>query len=416
MLSPTAERRISMANIFLFDIDGVLIRPGGYRAAVKESLRILLERMGFPQNEGLLPQEEDMSLFEAQSISSEWDMVPICLGVILSKLVEQHPDLKLAPDLWEMCDAVRAQGWTDGNYPTSIDYRQAILQVGARRQVGVPPAESALSLALDPALYFLPGLSQQPALLRNLFSCTRQVTDAPTTRLFQQVSLGSDIFRQSYGIEPEIESISLLETYDEPLMTGEWQAWIKQRQQNGELQAVAYTARPSIPPIPGVNHPGGYSPEAELALRRAGLEGIPLVGYGHMEYIARIYGEAPEAFLKPSPVQALAAVFLACGLESLPALHAAVRFYQDGRLPEALDRQNQRTIHVFEDSAGGIGAALQAVELLQKAGFPIEGRAWGIATQPDKIQALQKVCRKVYTDINAVLSDMFGARSGQFND
>lgn len=64
--------------IFLFDIDGVLVEPAGYRAAVHATLRHFLAPAGIPAC--LLPDDEILQDFEASGLTSEWDMVPVRLA------------------------------------------------------------------------------------------------------------------------------------------------------------------------------------------------------------------------------------------------------------------------------------------------------------------------------------------------
>ena len=81
-----------MTTVILLDIDGVLVHPGGYRAALHATLNHFVNLMGLPHFE--FP-EEKLAGFEKRGITSEWDMVPLLLGVlwedILSRQVIDKP-------------------------------------------------------------------------------------------------------------------------------------------------------------------------------------------------------------------------------------------------------------------------------------------------------------------------------------
>ena len=59
-----------MIKIILLDVDGVLVYPGGYRAA----LRATLDHFIYPTLE---IDEETLTELERRGIASEWDMAPL---------------------------------------------------------------------------------------------------------------------------------------------------------------------------------------------------------------------------------------------------------------------------------------------------------------------------------------------------
>ena len=62
-----------MTKIILLDIDGVLVHPGGYRAA----LRATVHRFIDPDFQ---IQEDLLTSMEKRGIASEWDMSPLIIA------------------------------------------------------------------------------------------------------------------------------------------------------------------------------------------------------------------------------------------------------------------------------------------------------------------------------------------------
>ncbi|NTV84159.1 MAG: hypothetical protein HGA23_07660, partial [Bacteroidales bacterium] len=89
-----------MRPVFIFDLDGVLVQPGGYRQGITATMRYFTQSWGL---EALAPDEEAIALCESHGITSEWDIVPICLAGLLETLLHHniglnlpdHPDLSL---------------------------------------------------------------------------------------------------------------------------------------------------------------------------------------------------------------------------------------------------------------------------------------------------------------------------------
>ncbi|MBK9780262.1 MAG: hypothetical protein IPP55_09455 [Anaerolineales bacterium] len=61
-----------MKKVILLDVDGVLVAPGGYRAALHATVKRFI---------GALRHEEELlAELEKRGIFSEWDMSPLILG------------------------------------------------------------------------------------------------------------------------------------------------------------------------------------------------------------------------------------------------------------------------------------------------------------------------------------------------
>ncbi len=88
---PTPQRtsqRTSQRTLLLFDVDGVLVHPVGYRAA----LRALVDR--FAAQTGIGPDDNEIAFFEACGFINEWDSGAVCVSAILLAALDQRPDLR----------------------------------------------------------------------------------------------------------------------------------------------------------------------------------------------------------------------------------------------------------------------------------------------------------------------------------
>jgi hypothetical protein len=383
-------------RVFIFDIDSVLVEPKGYRAAVRATQAYFTHAMQL--DDGVLVDDDIYSFFEACRVTSEWDMVPLALAILLEKILEAHPKLSRQDDLETCMQAIRRI--PPDNLPGEIDYRTPILAISTHLHSQNYPAYQVLKLAQSvrskteqaPESGFptFSILAQTP-ILEILLAHTRDIYRSPTTRLFQQFSLGSRAFERTYDLFPDVETPSLLLEHDQSLISHNMGQTLAQLYQSGDLALCAYTMRPSLPPSEAQIGNKGYSPEAEMALQLVNLTGIPLIGYGRIHYLAQQVGWSEEKMLKPSPVQAIAAVLAAVTGEELTALHTALKVYQG--ITGALDSfslGDEIIVSVFEDSAGGIEAMQLAGDLLARAGMKIQVHSYGITNHPEKGAALQR--------------------------
>lgn len=393
-------------RIFLFDIDGVLIQPGGYRAAVRATLGYFLNQMGLP--ESLAPDDAIMSFYEANRITSEWDMTPISLAIILEAVISKLTAVNLSGDLPQVLSAIQsalpAQGKIWSGYQ-DLPYIPVIEQIGSAYQTGETPSLTALRLA-DQASggSLFPHLSGSP-ILTEMFSATRDWERSWITRIFQHFTLGSAAFELCYHRPAEIQTPGLIPLYDTPLLSAALTEKLREGNANGQFHLAAYTLRASLPPreIPMI--PPGYSPEAETALQIANLLDIPLIGYGRLDYLARVTDEDINHYLKPSPIQALASILAALTQNELDAVIQAREFVLENEIPHYL-KENPTVkleIHVFEDSRGGIEAISRAVELLDAAGIVAEMVAWGISDNNHKRKALAEVTQHIFSSTSTAL-------------
>ena len=422
-------------NIFLFDIDGVLVDGEGYFAALDATLLYLLRRLGCQDPGGLsssktgslslsktgslLPTPEEWAYFEAQGITSQWDMAPLGLAAILEAACARL-DLNAPPSL------AAAEASSLLNNPAlhglQVDYLELARRTAAELIPGEFAALAALRLARrrstgegNPALLF-PHL-QQGNLLEELLGDSRSPWVSPTMRIFQNFVLGDRVFGETYHLKPQVETPSFLLIHDHPQISNTALRRLKDLQQQGQICLAVFSLRPSLPPPP-VSQPNGYTPESELALQIMGLEKTPLVGFGHIQQLAQSSGQPIKSLQKPAPLQALAAILAGISGDERLALGAALQTVE-GRQPAELLRQvlaaagfTDRAavqVHVFEDSAGGIRSAQGARQILEQRGLEARLHAWGISSNPYKAEALRQAGACVFPDTSSALEAAFNA-------
>ena len=390
--------------IFLFDLDGVLVRPGGYRAAVQATVNHFARWLGLPE---AAPSEETIAIFEAQGITGEWDMIPLTLAILLDTAAGFSP-----AGSFSSLDSIRAQVRSSPLPDLRVDYAPAIRRLGAYLQPGEAPADVFLAACQSgQARDLFPNLRGQ-FILTELLANTRKLGLSATTRIFEHLVLGHEVYQQSLGLPVEIQSISYLSAHDRPLLTPAARGRLLDLRAQAGLRMAAYTARPSAWQgqwSDGESLPAMFAPEAEMALQLVGMETIPLVGYGQMGGLALQLGLTEEALLKPSPFHSMAAIAAAwtgdrpAALAWLGQVFTSIQHGQPrpglatpaGPLPPAAD------VHIFEDSSLGMAGGKQAVQLLQDLGMAIDLHLWGVATHAEKVIALQAVGASiVFSDVN----------------
>ncbi|HEX2978776.1 MAG TPA: hypothetical protein VHO48_00800 [Anaerolineaceae bacterium] len=396
------------AVIALLDLDGVLIRPGGYRAAVEATLQYYIDCMGLKCNP---PDSRVMSLFEALGVTSEWDMAPICLAVILDRAAERIGQPLPPLDLSGVLEWVRQHSVE----PFSIEYVQAVQDLDRYLTLSVLPGEALLAHFKDgQRVSCFPRLAHQP-FVQELFTHTSDPYQADVTSILQQYVLGSENYQRSYDQPPTLQVDSVLVKNDRPLLEADLGACLADLWRAERLHLASFTARPSLPPRDVQESPRGYSPEAEMALGLVGLSDIPLIGYGRLQTLARRRGISPDILMKPAPVQSLAAIYAAWTRREWPALQWAYDLVEAIQRGEPVQNDSGHAaplpaeiqLHVFEDTVGGMVAGQQAAVILQKIGFQVDLRCWGISAHADKISALASAGATVYPDVNQAMRVAF---------
>jgi hypothetical protein len=342
-----------MTRIILLDIDGVLVQPRGYRAALRATVQRFVGE--FSIGEDLLTE------LEKRGISSEWDMSPLIIAAFWEGMFSRYyidlfsDDVAIAShNMKHLCKVMPTPEklvvpefkLMDGMYPVEAAYEQGCFE------------------------------SIPSELRKNLMTESRDVRKSETFRTFQHFTLGSKNYQATYQLSPEFEAQSLLRTEDKANISTE----IGERLRHPMNSLAAFTARPSHPPR-GVETSVGYAPEAELALELVGMADIPLMAFGKLEYIAAQHGLDPAALIKPSPFQALAGALAAWTGDELSALQAAYDWQSTGMLNGRFgELPKSFELVVVEDTLGGIRSTRAAGEILREAGFNVTVRAFGLTS------------------------------------
>jgi len=387
-----------MRHLLLFDVDGVLVEAHGYLRALQDTVAHVSCQMGVGSHP---PTEPEVRAFEAHGLTSEWDSAPACVAALLLARVQQDPDLALSSDWPETLAAL-------GSHPLALshpDYGALAARIGARLREGGEAAQGVRDVLWAAAQDLpVPQRNAFGILLDALLGVTYDFDRAPITQHFQHLVLGHEGVAATYGIEPLFASPSYLQAYDVPQLAPSMQQRVCELVETPEAGAVIYTARPSLPPVDAGVSARGYSPEAETARALVGLDGLPLIGLGRLAWLALQRGETTAALVKPSPVQALAAIGAALSGEESASLLAALTFYRTETLVAPLSNLGEAVVHVFEDTPGGLRAVRGAVDFLKAAGVPVTWQPYGIAPAGgEKARLMAEMAVPVFPTINDAL-------------
>lgn len=397
-------------TIFLFDLDGVLVKPGGYRAAVRATVNYFTRQMGLGD---LAPSDDIIAIFEAQAITCEWDMVPLLLAITLETVLERSPSTPRLDDFRSACD------WLiEHPLPAlEIDFAPRLRDLGRFVRPGEPPADSILAACLaDGVGGPFPRLAGS-GVLAELLRGTRYLSQSRTTRVFETFALGHEVFTRTTGMPAEVQSEPLLALHDRALLHAQTIERLRGWSERHPLRMAAYTARPSLPDQPHAESLALFTPEAEMALDLIGWPDLPLVGSGQTGEASRQLGEPEERLIKPSPYHAVAAL-AAAWMGSRPAALAWMRqvfcYFERGDARPPLPHVNGAApdtlrLHIFEDSPAGMRGGLAAVDLLQALGLPAQIHLWGVSEHAEKAAALRAVGAVVYDDVNQAVDAALGA-------
>ena len=392
---PTSPR-----HLLLFDVDSVLVDAQGYLKALQDTVAHFSRRMGVGEHP---PTEEEVRAFEANGLGNEWSSAATCLAALLLERLRKEPSLSL-PSEWTEALSVLAAHPSPLPHP---DYASLARRVGERLGEQADAAQVAGAVLWDEARTAFgpaPARATVAPLIHSLLGHTSDFYRAPVTRYFQHLVVGSQAVADHYAISPDFESPAYLRLYDRSLLAPAARAHLREGVASGQVGVALYTARPSLPPV-DVDEPViGYSPEAEVARSLVGLEEYPLIGAGRLQWLARRVGWKAEQLIKPSPVQALAAIGTALLGQEAPALEAALALHRDGELRPPLAVQGPVTVHVFEDIAGGLAAVERSVDALRAAGVTAEYRPYGIvAADGPKAAAMAARDVPTYRSVNEAI-------------
>lgn len=369
----------SLKTVLLFDMDGVLLRPGGYHNALQKSIAAIGAALGAPNTTLTADQ---IGRFEALGVSNEWDSLAIGAALTLTHIWQVDPSARLVD--FTPVEVIR----TD----QSPDF-DAFLN---RFQPENPePALDALEILLAKH----PDLDEdQQQHLTEILTHPREMGPSITLPVFQETVLGSETYAQTYGLPAQLHTESYLLTFDRPNLTTENHAALLKWLSAPGHAAGVLTNRPNSCPSGSHN-----SPEAEIGAHCVQLTDLPLMGSGLLTWFASVRRNLPDyTYLKPNPVHALSLLGLILGWETETALARAASLAvgeADGAPWQALDGAH---IVVLEDSTNGLKASRTAQTCLTEAGVKVTLECIGVTTHPEKRAALETVADRIVPDINAV--------------
>ncbi len=389
--------------LILFDVDGVLVHSRAYHRGLQQTVAYFSRRMGVGEH---YPTQEEIDLFEAHSITVEWESAAISTAALLLERLRRAP-LDLPVDFWAALDILGAQ-------PLAVprpDFGALARRIGAGTPPGTQASRTALRL-FGEDLNGGPLTARVQPVLEQLLGHCFDVDRAPALQVVQNFAVGHALYADAYGLPPHFECAALLATEDRPLLQPALRDRLLAERAAGRLRCGLYTARPSLPPVEVAERLRGYTPEAELALDLVGLpasgpERLPVIAFGKLAWAAQRHGAEAMDLVKPSPVQPLAAMAAARTGAEAAALDAAVALVRAGELQPALAACAGETIHVFEDSPGSLRAATQAAALLAAQGVPVTLVRHGVAAPGSpKHTALSQIADRLHADINAGLAQI----------
>jgi len=373
-------------KIFLFDMDGVLLEPHGYHMALQKSLSMIGEALGYRAVSLTL---ENIVDFEAAGLASEWDSSAICTTLLLVNLwaeyplrtlpftlpLPTHPQHNIAsPDFPSFISALfRAQ--TQEIPPLELAERQLLLSAGSRTD-------------------------EQNQTIQHILRTARQIKNSLTHRVFQELVLGSKLFGETYGLQPSLAAESTLTEYDRPMLSIHQTQRLVQWLQDTGSRAVIFTSRPSRPPAGHL-----CVPEAEIGAQGVELEMLPVLGQGGLSWLSAQRRRKPQAFLKPSPVHALAALRVALGEPLEDALEAAAALALDDQADHLWGALRGARVYVFEDTVPGLESVRAAQDILNQFDVPLNISLFGVTDNETKRKDLEAAGARLTPLLSSALED-----------
>jgi hypothetical protein len=370
-------------RILLLDMDGVLLEPHGYDAALSESVGQVSQALGFPR---LTLTDQDIDVIEAAGITCEWEIAAICHALLLTILWRRYPDFTLstAPPLPQA-----------PQHELPLPDIQRFFQNLGDTQAGQRTMQLAEEILANNGALTAAQRRHLQSILRNPYTMQCSLTH----RLIQELTLGSEDFRKAYGIPPYHEGPGTLHTLDRPTLSPPAQKLLRSWLREAGHSAAVMTSRPSIPPQDFFS-----TPEAEIGLQVAGLPGIPIVGHGCLSWLSAMRHAPIPAFLKPSPVHALAALRKAIGGAPQEALLSAAALDLDKKMDAKWKDLDGTRVDVLEDSVKGLRSASAAADILAQNGICIRVCPYGVANTPHKALALRQDGATVFPELEQALT------------
>lgn len=382
-------------NVFVFDLDGVLVTGEGYKQAFRQAIHFLCEQAGM---EDFTPSSEVHSYFEAIGISSEWEMTPIFFAFLLENAMihDRDPLPETLEDLLKNRTMEQFQ-WDEKDHQKILNLRPFLL-------TGEKASQSILRYKDEIQRQGIFSIIGNFPIFLDLLSDTHDVFNSISCQLIQTFANGSVIFEKTSGIKSKLDCDPFLQKYDQPCLAESYRASLMKAYQSKELNCVICTARPSLPPKNAPLDTKPYFPEAEMGRQAIGLPDFPLVGWGGMQSLGIFTGRNPSEFLKPQPVQTLAAICMALGMDywdSLLLAYQICHLNKDQNLGESLRIfPEEMNLTIFEDLQNGLIAGKKVKEVLENLGVKINLRLYGITHIHEKAKSLSAIGATVVETVN----------------
>ncbi len=400
----------------LLDIDGVLIKPGGYRQSFINTVNYFLAFFGQPH---LSVDESIAEKFEFAGIQAEWDMVPLAVAAFFdwyagtTRRTEPFESIQLAENMLPVGNQDDFIGFLNGKI---MDYSKIPVSDEIYPQAVYRHCRQAGEASVLPRIW-------DDGILAEILSDPLNVYHSVLFRRLENEVLGSKVFHETFGFQPEADLPSNLEKLDEPLISKHYRDKIADLNGSGGRAAIL-TARPNLLPDTVkrdtvISHT--ILPEAEMARRAIGWtnDQMIIIGVGTLCYMEEKYNLRKDAYLKPHPYHALAAILCKICENQLDALELAKKTFDlwerkdfsVNPLAPVWPMDNPIRLGVFEDSVSGIKSCLAAADILRTFGYTVTAEPYGIATTVDKNTLLASMSAPVFPDINAALDVFFSRES-----
>ncbi len=288
-----------------------------------------------------------------------------------------------------------APGFPQVNGLKTPDWKAFLEEVSFLSQGNDTPVEKAASFLKKGRT------TSQQEILDELIEQAHNAQYSLTHRIFQELVLGSKQFQATYQLHPAMNSESYLICFDRPTLSAR-QVQSLETRLGKNISGVIFTNRPSQPPDDLFG-----TPEAELGAETAGLNQIPVVGFGDMVWLSTKLGQPTQDYIKPSPVHTLAALLQARGISKKEALNSAANLAHKNLIDKVWQKLHGTNLFVFEDTTTGIKSALAAIELLKRNDIQVNLTLVGIATSKQKRASLLNAGAQLHPDLGHALTSLF---------
>lgn len=389
-------------NVFLFDVDGVLVDPIAYKVGIKKSIELLCKMAGIKsEDEALAPSDEEIAFMESCGIHDVWDMTNIVFACIFAAVQDKYR-IEIGQLSFESEDM---QAILKGLCALKASIERPSYRLIVHAITALDPQAHAPDTMLRTELGRKRKTKITDLVMNGFLQSTRSVKSYGT-RIFQNIILGTAEFESTYNLPSVYDGSSLLKSEDKVLLSQRSLSQLNELRKRSEVKMAVYTARPSQVP-PDIEAREGYSPEAEIGAESAGLLDLPLVGMGMMEWLAAKHNERTEDLTKPNMTHSLSALLAAVLQDNTSStLELAHSFERDSSKQTDLTplKDKHINVYVFEDTSSGIKPLQQLAGKLNSSGYLVEVTALGVARHEEKIHSLQALCQRVFPDINEALN------------